>query len=123
VIICTAYEDDENVFESIEAGAVGFLSKKASPTELIKTLRLVNEGGSPITPNVAVKIVSFFKREENKKSGSVLTETEKKILEKISIGKSYTTVATELSVKEEELLTIVRSVYGKLQNKLIQIIN
>jgi DNA-binding NarL/FixJ family response regulator len=121
VIICTAYEDDENVFDAIIAGAVGFLSKKASPTELIKTLRLVNDGGSPITPNVAVKIISFFKKQELKQNSIAFTEIEKKVLEKISVGKSYTTVAKELIEIEEEILFQVRSIYGKLHDKLIQI--
>jgi len=121
VIICTAYEDDENIFDAIAAGAVGFLSKKASPTELIKTLRLVNDGGSPITPNVAAKINSFFEKQELKQTSIALTENEKKVLQKISLGKSYTTVAKELTKTEEEILFQVRSIYGKLQKKLIQV--
>jgi len=121
VIICTAYEDDENVFDAIAAGAVGFLSKKASPTELIKTLRLVNQGGSPITPNVAVKIISFFQKQELKQDSIALTENEKKILEKISLGKSYTTVAKELIETEEEILIQIRAIYKKMQNKLTKI--
>jgi len=121
VIICTAYEDDENVFEAIKAGAVGFLSKKASSVEVIKTLRLVHNGGSPITPNVAAKIISFFEKQELKQISNVLSKIEKKILEKISLGKSYSTVTKELADSEEEILFQVRSIYGKLHDKLIQI--
>jgi DNA-binding NarL/FixJ family response regulator len=120
VIICTAYEDDENVFEAIAAGAVGFLSKKASPNELIKTIKMVKQGGSPITPNVAAKIFSFLKKQGAKQTSIVLTETEKKILEKISLGKSYSAVAKELNETEEEILFLIRSIYGKLQMKLKQ---
>lgn len=119
VIICTAYEDDENVFNAIIAGAVGFLSKKAFPAELIKTLRMVNDGGSPITPNVAAKIFSFFQKQELKQGKTALKDIELKVLEKISVGKSYTTVAQELYESEEEILFQVRSIYGKLQNELI----
>jgi DNA-binding NarL/FixJ family response regulator len=119
IIICTAYEDDINVFKAIAAGAVGFLSKKASPSELIKTIKIVNEGGSPITPNVAVKIMSFNKKAEADLS---LTENEKKILEKISIGKSYKNTADELELNEEEVLTHIRNVYVKMQKNINNLI-
>ncbi|GBD87543.1 transcriptional regulatory protein DegU [bacterium BMS3Abin03] len=122
VIICTAYEDDENVFNAIAAGAVGFLSKKASPTELIKTIKMVNNGGSPITPNVAVKIISFFNKQEIKQNGVALTETEKKVLEKISLGKSYKNTADELSLTDKEVLTHMRNVYEKMQKNINNLI-
>ncbi len=121
VIICSAYEDDDNVFTAIAAGAVGFLSKKASPTELIKTIKMVNEGGSPITPNVAAKIISFFTKQEVKQTSIALIEIEKKILKKISLGKTYTAVAKELNKTEEEILFQIRAIFNKLQNKLIKI--
>lgn len=121
VIICTAYEDAENAFEAIAAGAVGFLSKKASPSELIKTLRLINDGGSPMTPNVAAKIISFFQKKELKQNGIALTEIEERVLEKISLGKSYFTVAKELNETEEEVRFQIRSIYKKMQKKLTQI--
>ncbi len=122
VIICTAYEDDENVFEAIAVGAVGFLSKKASPTELVKTLRLVKKGGSPITPNVAVRIISFFQKKELKQNGIVLTEIEERVLEKISLGKSYKNTADELALTEKEVLTHIRNIYEKMQKNINNLI-
>lgn len=118
IIICTAYEDDENVFNAIAAGAVGFLSKKASPAEVVKTLKLVNQGGSPITPNVAVKIISFFQKQESKRGYIKLSKIEKEVLNKITLGKSYLTIAHELYKSEEEILFQIRSIFMKLQNKL-----
>jgi DNA-binding NarL/FixJ family response regulator len=122
ILVCTAYEDDENVFEAIAAGAVGFVSKKTPAKELLSTLRNAVNGGSPMTPNVARNIKSSFQLQKKNqlKNGSDLNEIENDILEKISIGKSYVTVSDELSVEERELFLKIRSIYGKLQNKLIQ---
>ncbi len=125
IIVCTAYEDDKNIFEAISSGAVGFISKKTSLEQLISALKNVLNGGSPMTPNVAGYIKNSFRSQNGKrnKSGAELNEIENNIIENISIGKSYSTVANELSVNESELYTIVRSIYGKLQNKLIQLHN
>jgi DNA-binding NarL/FixJ family response regulator len=123
IIVCTAYEDDDNVFEAIIAGAVGFVSKKTPAKELLSTLRNAVNGGSPMTPNVARNIKSSFQLQKKNqlKNGSDLNEIENDILEKISVGKSYVTVSDELSVEESELFITIRSIYGKLQNKLIKI--
>ena len=118
-VVCTAYEDDKNIFEAIEAGAVGFISKKTPSEQLISTLRNVSVGGSPMTPNVARFIMHSFYSQNGKRiiKDPVLTEIENQILDKISIGKSYTTVAIEQSINEKELFKAIRSIYGKLQNK------
>lgn len=125
IIVCTAYEDDENVFQAIAAGAVGFVSKKTPAKELLSTLRNVIKGGSPMTPNVARNIKAAFERQKLKliNNGSDLNELENEILEKVSIGKSYSTVASELCETEKEIMYMIRSIYGKLQKKLIEINN
>ena len=63
VLICSAYEDDENVFEAIIAGAAGFIEKKAKPDELLNTILMTARGGSPITPNVARNIIELFRKQ------------------------------------------------------------
>ena len=123
IIVCTAFEDDENIFKAIAAGAVGFISKKTSPKELLSTLQNVLKGGSPITPNVARNILASFAKQIKKslKAESPLTAIENNILEKISIGKSYINVANELSVTEEEVLLQIRLIYEKLQERLVHL--
>ena len=121
ILVYTAFEDDENIIRAISAGAVGFLSKKIPVKELLSTLRNLSTGCSPITPNVARNILSLFQKQAHdqltKEFG--LTETEEKILEKISSGKSYTTVAAELMLTEKEILINVRSIYEKLQHRTV----
>ncbi len=120
IIVCTAYEDNANIFDSISSGAIGFLEKKTPPAELLKILRVVAKGGSPITPGVAQKIRSL----SNKlmitpaQSKIKLTKKELEILEKIALGKSYQTVANEISTSEMDLLIMIRKVYQKLHAQL-----
>ena len=78
-----------------------------------------------MTPNVARNIISSFEEQTSKqiKNRSELTEKEIKVLEKISVGKSYTTVARELSATEEDVLFQIRIIYGKLQRCLVQLTN
>ena len=114
VIICTAYEDDENVFEAIAAGAVGFMAKKVSPAQLLTALRNVAEGGSPMTPNVARKLLDFFRTARQRPGEIKLSELEETVLERISRGESYNTVAADLSVSEREVLKRIRRIYAKL---------
>ncbi len=120
IIVCTAYEDNANIFDSIFSGAIGFLEKKTPPAELLKILRVVAKGGSPITPGVAQKIRSL----SNKlmitpaQSKIKLTKKELEILEKIALGKSYQTVANEISTSEMDLLIMIRKVYQKLHAQL-----
>lgn len=122
IVVCTAYEDDENVFDSISSGAIGFLEKKTPPAELLKILRVVVKGGSPITPGVARKIRSLSNKHmiNPTQSKIKLTGEELDILEKIAIGKSYQTVAKEFTVSELEVLIMVRKIYQKLQMQLAE---
>lgn len=117
-IIFTAYEDDDNILDAIAAGAVGFISKKTQPKDLMSLLRSVLNGGSPATPNVARKIITSFEKQKigQQKFRENLTANEIQILEKISNGKSYTTAANELSLSNEEILISIRTVYTKLRN-------
>jgi DNA-binding NarL/FixJ family response regulator len=119
IVMCTLYEDDENIFNAILAGAVGFISKRATPSELVKSIKNLIDGGSPMTPNVARKVLSFIKSkdQESINKNEILDDSVINILNKIAIGKSYHAIAGELSVNVEEILFKVRSVYQKLHQK------
>ncbi len=108
IIICTAYEDDEEVFRSIAAGAIGFISKKSSPAEFLLSVRNVISGGSPMTPNLANQILQKMK----KMYPESLTELQLKVLKKIATGESYRKVAASLGISELEVLCTLRTVYN-----------
>jgi DNA-binding NarL/FixJ family response regulator len=94
VIMATVYDDDDHIFNSLKAGADGYLMKKSTPEELIKAIRDVESGGSPLTPNVAKKVLKslFLPKNDEVK----LTEREQQILKELSTGKSYAAIGKKV---------------------------
>lgn len=117
IVICVESEDDKEILQTIKAGAIGYISKKTNSRELLSTLRIIFSGGSPMTSTLAAIISSSFKKENFIRKRNLFTDTEQKVIERISYGKSYSTVAKELSLSEEEILRIIRIVYLKLQKQ------
>lgn len=62
IIMATIHDDDDHIFDALKAGAVGYLMKKVTPDEMVEAIRNAHEGGSPITPNIARKIISTFQQ-------------------------------------------------------------
>lgn len=114
VVMCTVFDDDENVFQAICAGAVGYLLKKTSPEELVRAVRDAAAGGSPMTPNIARKVISAFQR-RTPVTTSVLTEREKSILALMAQGKSYAGIGDDLFLSIDGVRYHVRNIYEKLQ--------
>ena len=116
-IMCTVYDDDQNVFDAICAGATGYLLKKASPVELLQAFHDAVAGGSPMTPTIARKVISSFQKPFQAPSlpEDSLTEREQEILSKMAIGKSYASIAEELFLSLDGVRYHIRHIYEKLQ--------
>lgn len=114
VVMCTVFDDDENIFRAICAGAVGYLLKKTSPEELIRAVRDAAAGGSPMTPNIARKVISTFQRQAAQTAG-VLNEREQSILALMAQGKSYAGIGDDLFLSIDGVRYHVRNIYEKLQ--------
>ena len=114
IIMCTVYEDDEKIFESLCAGAVGYLLKKVTPDELVKAVREAYEGGSPMTPTVARKVISYFQKRPQK-GETKLTEREQQVLNLMAEGKTYAAIADELFLSVDGVYYHIRHIYEKLQ--------
>jgi DNA-binding NarL/FixJ family response regulator len=117
IVMCTVHDDSEEIFQAICAGAVGYLTKKTSPDELIKSLIEAYNGGSPMTPSVARKVISSFqnvKVSENENIISELTERERQILNLMGQGKSYNTIADEVCLSVDGVYYHIRHIYEKL---------
>lgn len=116
VLIQTIFYDDSNIFKAICAGASGYILKSTSPAEYMTAIREVKEGGSPMTPSIARRVVELFKHNmqvpDNEKY--VLTDKEKLILEQLVAGKSYKMMAAELSISVETIKTHMKNIYTKL---------
>lgn len=115
ILMLTVYDDEDNVFESLKAGASGYLLKKTSPVQLIESIRDAEKGGSPMSSSIARKVVSFFQK--GKSSGddeANLSEREIEILESLSEGNSYKMTADKLFISIDTVRTYIRSIYKKL---------
>ncbi len=122
ILISTAYEDDTNVFDAISAGAVGFIPKKTNPDELIKTIEITLKGGSPMTPNVARKILLRQTKKDFGGNGfeKAFSDIQKSIIEKIATGKTYNVVANELNTTVQDVMMEIRNIYTTIHKKLIR---
>jgi DNA-binding NarL/FixJ family response regulator len=117
IVMCTVHEDSEEIFQAICSGAVGYLTKRTSPADLITALMDAYNGGSPMTPSVARKVISSFQNirlNDNAKKLSVLNEREESILNLMAKGKSYNTIADEICLSIDGVYYHIRHIYEKL---------
>jgi len=120
-LVLSVFQDDNRIFEAICAGASGYLLKTTPPDRLLASLREVVEGGSPMTPEVARRVVDLFRRlgsskkTEKEKEDSNLTPHQKRILALLANGYTFKAVADELSVTVNTISYHARGIYDKLQ--------
>jgi len=117
VLMQTVFEDDAKVFAAICAGANGYILKSTPPIKLLEAIREVFEGGSPMTPSIAAKVLRMFK-DQNPKANSVenidLSEREKEILALLVDGLTYKLIADKLFISYETVHSHVKKIYQKL---------
>jgi DNA-binding NarL/FixJ family response regulator len=115
-LVLSIYEDDERIFDALCAGACGYLLKKTPPTRLLESIRDAANGGSPISPDVASRVIKLFRQERMpKRSDSDLTPHEMRLLKLLVEGHSYKTAAAELKVSVNTISFHIRHIYEKLQ--------
>ena len=120
ILIQTVFEDDDKIFSAICAGASGYMLKKTSPAKLIEATREVYEGGAPMSPGVATKVLYLFQKfvPSQQKSAtdesSNLSKREKEILLLMMEGDNYHIIAEKCFLSYDTVRTHVRSIYKKL---------
>ena len=116
VLMLTIYEDDERIFDALCAGASGYLLKKTPPSRLLESLREAVDGGAPMSPEVAHRVVELFRRvRPPERADHNLTPHETRILRLFVEGHSYKTAADQLGVTTNTIAFHIKSIYGKLQ--------
>ena len=116
VMMLTAYEDTENIFNSLAAGASGYMLKRTKTTELLEAIREVSKGGSPMTTHIARKVVqSFQKPAASADPAEDLSPREKEVLDCLAQGFLYKEIAEKLGISYETVHTYIRRIYEKLQ--------
>ncbi len=115
VIMFTVFDDDKNIFESMQSGASGYILKK-NIDQLLPSVTDVLRGGAPMTSSVARKVLDMFARPKVYKiQEDELTHRENEILQLLVKGFSYKMIADELSVSIETVRSHIKSIYRKLQ--------
>ena len=116
VLMLTVYDDDERIFDAMCAGACGYLLKKTPPARLLDSLREVVDGGAPMSPEVARRVITLFREiRPPERADYQLTPHETRLLKLFVEGHNYKTAAAELRVSVNTVNFHVRSIYGKLQ--------
>jgi DNA-binding NarL/FixJ family response regulator len=116
VVALTVYDDDQNVFNAICAGASGYLLKNTPPGRLLESLQEVAAGGAPMSPEVARRVLALFRQfRPPEKTASALTPQEMALLKLMVEGHHYKTAAHEMGISINTVSFHLRHIYEKLQ--------
>ena len=115
IMMLTVFEDDEKIFQSLLAGASGYLLKKTPPAKLLEAIQDLRHGGSPMSSQIARKVVQTFQiAGESRKATENLSPREHEILSYLSRGFRYKEIADTLFISVETVRTHLRNIYEKL---------
>ena len=116
ILMLTVYDDNERIFDALCAGACGYLLKKTPWPKLVDALKEAVEGGSPMSPEVARRVINLFREIKPPKEATYeLTPHEVRLLRMLVEGHSYKTAANELHVSVNTIKFHLRHIYDKLQ--------
>ena len=112
-MIFTIYENDEKIFDALEAGASGYLLKKTPAEKMVEAIKELHSGGSPMSSQIARKVIGHFNK--NKSTGlELLTNKENEILTFLSKGFLYKEIAAKLSISTGTVTQHIHNIYEKL---------
>jgi DNA-binding NarL/FixJ family response regulator len=116
VIMQTVFEDDERIFEALRYGASGYILKKTEPLRIIEAIKEVIDGGSPMTPIIATRVLGYFRNNNEMLTNEMygLSEREKDILHRLVEGNSYKMIAEQLSISYHTVNSHIKKIYRKL---------
>ena len=115
ILMFTVFDDDEKIFEAIREGASGYLLKKSRPQEIVDAIRDLYQGGSPMSPSVARRVIQFFQAAPPlKEEDYQLTTREKEILFALVDGLSYKKIADKYYLSVHTIRKHISSIYEKL---------
>ena len=120
IIVLTVFDDDENIFNAIQAGADGYLLKDTPPQNLYDAIIQTLEGGAVMTPSIALKTLNLLRSplplQNNEINETVnLSNRETEVLEQLSTGLPYTSIAENLCISPSTVRRHIENIYHKLQ--------
>ena len=114
-MMCTVYDDDDHVFNALQSGASGYILKRTSPAQILEAIRDVHEGGSPMSSEIARRVVnSMQNHKKTAETVELLTKRETEILDFLAKGYLYKEIATELFISKETVKKHIHNIYDKL---------
>ena len=114
-MMCTVYDDDDNIFDALRAGATGYLLKRTSPVQMLEAIRDLHAGGSPMSSEIARRVVVYMhQKHKPSQATDTLTQREKEILNYLSKGYLYKEIADKLFVSKETVKKHIHNIYEKL---------
>jgi len=113
-IMCTIFQDDDSVFNALKAGAIGYLLKNDDPGKIIDAIRELHAGGSPMTPQIARRVLESFKRPVVNEDIHLLTNRESEMLGLLAKGLRYKEIADKLCISTATVRTHIYNIYQKL---------
>ena len=121
IIMLTTFEDNEKIFSALSAGACSYLSKKTPLKKILEAVKIVDAGGSYMSPSIARKVVSHFTF--SKKKSKKLTARQYEIVDGIVAGKSYKMIADDLFVSLDTVRSHIKNIYKALSiNSKVELI-
>jgi DNA-binding NarL/FixJ family response regulator len=110
----TVYENDEKVLQALQAGATGYLLKKTDSRRILESIKELNQGGSPMSSNIARKLVNVFLDAKKVAPNNILTERENEVLQLLADGLLYKEIADRLQIVHGTVRQHIHNIYEKL---------
>lgn len=119
-IICSMFDDDEFIFSALKNGALGYLLKDSSGDQILAALDDLQQGGSPMSPYIARRVIASFQQPKEKKVSELLSEREQEVLQQLAEGLIYKEIGEKLFISHETVKQHIKHIYQKLhvQNKV-----
>jgi DNA-binding NarL/FixJ family response regulator len=115
ILMLTVYEDTDQIFKALEAGATGYLLKRSRPTKLLQAIREIDSGGSPMSSSIARKVVASFQKSKHTGEKQIhLSPREEMVLNCLAKGLTYKQIADQLDISIDTIRTYLRRIYEKL---------
>ncbi len=115
IVMLTVYEDAEQIFKALSAGASGYMLKRLTPARLLEAIKEVHAGGSPMSSSIARKVVASFRKSgQSDEAKAHLSPREQMVLESMAKGLTYKQTADQLGISIDTMRTYVRRIYEKL---------
>jgi DNA-binding NarL/FixJ family response regulator len=114
ILMLTVFDDNQNVFDAIRAGASGYILKKHISTKLFSAINEALEGGAPMSPSIARMVLASMQQRPSAENPYQLTPKENEVLTSLSKGNSYKLIADELQMSLDTVRSHIRKIYEKL---------